>query len=237
MKRMIWVFLFAFGLIPNLVMLSGCSGGARHAIPAQEKVVTSMPPYRLGFGDVLEIKFFNNREFNETVPVRPDGRIAIEKVGEIEVAGKTATYVDSIVTQTYAQFIKNPEVTVIVREFGSHQVYVFGEVYNPGKLPIQQQMTILQAVAAAGGPKDTAKLNSVMVIRRGADAKPIATRISLKAIHDHAEENIGLPVQPLDVIYVPRTFIADISSFMSKFYDTLIPPLDAYLRALLYTRE
>jgi polysaccharide export outer membrane protein len=221
----------------------GCGASARHPggsaterLAPASTTASSMPLYRLGFGDVLEIKFFNNREFNETVPVRPDGRIAIEKVGEIEVAGKTAAYVDSVVTAVYSQFVRNPEVTVIVREFGSNQVYVFGEVNNPGRFAIEQQMTLVQAVAGAGGPKDTAKLNSVLVIRRGAEGRPVASRVDLWKLAKQ-EEAANAAVQPLDVIYVPRTFIADVSSFMTKVYAAIIPPLDAYLSALLYSRQ
>ena len=233
------------GICLALALQLGCGSSVRQRssvaqssdMPSTTASATSLPPYRLGFGDVLEIKFFNNREFNETVPVRPDGRITIEKVGEIEVAGKTAVYVDSIVTQTYAQFVRDPEVTVIVREFGSNYVYVFGEVYSPGKLPVGQGMTLLQALAAAGGPKDTAKLNSVLIIRRGVDARPVATRVELKPARENSHSGTGLAVQPLDVIYVPRTFIADLSSFMSKFYDAIFPPFDAYLRALFYVRQ
>lgn len=223
----------------------GCGASVRQpaTLAAQSASTTTgtglrpQPPYRLGFGDVLEIKFFNNRDFNETVPVRPDGRIAIEKVGEIEVAGKTPAYVDSVVTVIYSQFVRSPEVTVIVREFGNNQVYVFGEVNSPGKFAIAQEMTLVQALASAGGPKDTAKLNSVLVIRRDSNGRPAASRVDLWKLAEHPEDGPNAAVQPLDVIYVPRTFIANVSSFMTKLYDSVIPPFDAYLRALLYSRQ
>jgi protein involved in polysaccharide export with SLBB domain len=185
----------------------------------------------------LEVKFFNHREFNETVPVRPDGRITIEKVGDIEVAGRTPAYVDSIVTAVYSQFVRSLEVTVIVREFGSNQVYVFGEVNNPGRFPIGQEMTVVQAVAGAGGPKDTAALSSVLIIRRGTDGRPAASRVDLWKLAMKNEDQEIAAVQPLDVIYVPRNFISDLSIFMTKLYAAVIPPFDAYLRALLYSRE
>lgn len=232
-------------LLIHIALLCGCGASVhqqatraeQYTAASADNTMRSLPPYRLGFGDILEIKFFNNREFNETVPVRPDGRIAIEKVGEIEVAGKTPAYVDSVVTQIYSQFVRSPEVTVIVREFGNNQVYVFGEVYSPGKFPIAQEMTLVQALANAGGPKDTAKLNSVLVIRRDRDGRPTASRVDLWRLTEHPEDASDGAVQPLDVIYVPRTFIANVSSFMSKVYDSVIPPFDAYLRALLYSRQ
>lgn len=256
MKKLAMPFLI-LSLIAVLILQTGCGVKMRQKSSRAEEMPTpaaarttpvttttlppATPPYRLGFGDVLEIKFFNNREFNETVPVRPDGRIAIEKVGEIEVAGHTVAYVDSIITQTYAQFVRNPDVTVIVREFGNNQVYVLGEVNAPGKFAIQQEMTVLQAVANAGGPKDTAKLNSVMLIRKNGNAAPVVSRVNLKKVErQHAADGSAvnggaLFVEPQDVIYVPKTFFADVGAFMSQVYSGLLPPIDAYLRALFYT--
>jgi len=221
--------------------LVGCGVKVRHASsPAVQRPAPTPPDssgsYRLGLGDVLEIKFFNNREFNETVPVRPDGRISIEKAGEIAVEGRTPSYVDSVITAVYAGFVRNPEVTVIVRAFGSSQVYVLGEVNSPGRFPLQPKLTVLQAVACAGGPKDTAQLNSVLLIRRGNRGEPIATRVDLSTTGDRAIGNSDFAMRPLDLIYVPRTFVADAASFMAKLYEAFLPPVDAYLRALFYAR-
>jgi len=88
----------------------------------QDLSVTSK--YRLGFGDVIEVKFFNNDKFNETLMVRPDGRISRQKVGDILAAGLTLNQLSNLIIKVYASILKHPEVTVIVRNFGGYQVYM-----------------------------------------------------------------------------------------------------------------
>lgn len=191
--------------------------------------------YLLGFGDVIEVKFFNNDRFNETVTVRPDGRISLERVGDIIVSGMTPSKLDSIITSSYSAFLITPDVTVFVREFGGYNVYVLGEVDTPGGYPIERNMTILQALAVAGGPKDGAQLKSIMILRQGDAGKLTATKYDAKAGLAGLQNNFT--IQPQDIIYVPRTFISSVSNFLDQIYDGLLPPLEAYLRAVYWSRR
>lgn len=197
-----------------------------------------LPEYKLGFGDVIDIKFFRNAQFNETIKVRPDGRISLAKVGEIQANGLTPAQLDSIITRTYAEFLLEPDVTVIVREFGGYQVYVLGEVNSPGGLAVQRNMTILQALAAAGGTKISAKLGSVMILRRDQNDEVSAIKLDLtKPVQGKSKSNIvqnDIFIQPYDIIFVPKTFIANVSDFMRQVYAGFLPPLDLYLRAVLF---
>lgn len=197
-----------------------------------------MPEYRMGFGDVLEIKFFNNDKFNEMVTVRPDGRITLQRVGDIRVNGMTPSTLDTIITESYSQIIIIPEVTVFVREFGGNQVYVLGEVNQPGGFPIQQNMNLLQVIASAGGAKDGAKLSSVVVLRKKSTGEVEARKVNLSAtIKGNGNSgHLDLAIQPQDIIFVPKTFIANMSTFMKQIYDGVLPPLDSYLRFLYWNR-
>lgn len=200
------------------------------------KTSVSLPEYRLGFGDVVEIKFFNNERFNETVAVRPDGRITLEKMGDIAVTGMTPLHLDSLITAKYAGFVRDPEVTVFVRQFGGYQIYVLGEVNNPGGFPLQKDMNVFQALATAGGHRETAKLGCVMILRRDEKNGVQAFKLDLnRAIKDR--DDAGLLVQAQDVIYVPKTVISNVSKFLSQVYDGVLPPLDVYTRALLYKKR
>ncbi len=203
-----------------------------------EKPPLRAPEYRLGFGDVLEFRFLINTEFDETAKVRPDGRISLLGVGDLYVEGMTPSQVDSIVTLAYGEFVREPDITVIVREFGGNQVYVLGEVLAPGGYEIQRRMTLLQAVAAAGGATNLAKLSSVMVLRRRPGEEIEAIKVSLsKSIKAESAEDISMNdiyVRPLDIVFVPKTFIGSAATFMKQVYDGFLPPLDLYLRALLY---
>jgi len=130
-------FLSLAFLFVICLYVSGCSERSlsksnyqkSYSYPAEK---TEVPEYTLGFGDVLEIKFFNNNQFNEIVSVRPDGRITMEKIGDIFVDGMTPSQLDSLITKTYADIILNPDVTVFVRQFGGYKVFVLGEVNTPG---------------------------------------------------------------------------------------------------------
>ncbi len=197
---------------------------------------SSVPEYRLGLGDVIEVKFFHNPRFNEIITVRPDGRIAMERIGEIVIAGMTPLELDSLITAKYSSFVQDPEVTVFVREFGGYQVYVLGEVNSPGGYPIQRSMTVLQALAAAGGTKDGAKLANVMVLRRRMSGEVEAFKVDLK--HSVKSSNGDIVendqfIRPLDIVYVPKTFIASASTFMGQVFTGLVPPVNVYLDWLL----
>ncbi len=205
---------------------------------ASTRATSEMPEYRLGFGDVLEVKFFRNPQFNESLLVRPDGRVSLAKVGELHVAGMTPVELDSVITRTYGEFLLEPEVTVIVREFGGYQIYVLGEVSSPGGYPVQRNMTVLQALASAGGTKNSAKLGNVMVLRRGQgeaiEAKKLDVRRPVRAKRESDIIGNDIYLQPHDIIYVPKTFVASASDFMRQVYSGFLPPLDLYLRAVLF---
>ena len=213
----------------------GMRGGLRSAVLTQAPDYD--PEYRLGFGDVIDIKFFQHFEFNETITVRPDGRISLAKVGELRVKGMTPADLDSIITDTYRRFIREPDVTVIVREFGGYKFYVLGEVNRGGGFPVERDMTVLQAIAAAGGPKISAKMGSVMILRRGMRQEVEAVKLNLsKSLKTKSGLRISphnILVQPRDIIYVPKTAIASASDFMRQVYTGILPPLDLYLRAVI----
>lgn len=193
--------------------------------------VKPLPPYRLTFGDVIEIRFFGNPEFNVTTGIRPDGRIALEKVGELFVIGTTPEELTALVTEKFARFIKNPEVTVLVREFGKRNFFVLGEVRSPGVYQIEPGMTVLRAIIGAGGYVSGAKLNSVIMMRGDYFEQPQAFRINLENVPSKLSRESDPLVEPNDIIYVPRTFIGDLAAFTKQFFSFLTPPLDVLFRA------
>ena len=197
-------------------------------IPANN--ITESSVYRLGYGDSIEIKFFNNPEYNETVTVRPDGRITLPRVGDIYVVNMVPAELDDIITQTYSEILLDPDVTVIVRDFGGQNVYVMGEVENPGIYQLKKGMTMLRAIATAGGPKGSAKLGSVILIRNDGKQRAEAIRVDLALTSVRKNLNNDLPVQGYDMIYVPRTIIADLNSFITQLYDVILPPFDVWSR-------
>ncbi len=242
------VFILASGIY-------NCSGSAssrqtyNHEVSIlKQNSEKKIPEYRLGFGDEVEIKFFNNARFNETNTVRPDGRITLEKIGDLYVNGMTPSQLDSVVTVTYADIIRDPDVTVFVRKFGSYQVYILGEVEKPGGYAVERNMTIVQALAVSGGVKFSAAISSIMILRQGKNENIRALKIDIS--HYLAGEQLNIDVkgidlefsinefyiQPLDLIYVPKTHIASIVAFLEQVYAGVLPPIDVYLRALWWRR-
>ena len=184
--------------------------------------------YRLGYGDILEVKFFNNPEYNEVVAVRPDGKITLQRVGDVQVVGISVSRLDSLVTSVYAEILLHPDVTIFVREFGGQSVYVMGEVEKPGQYDYVKGMSLLRAIATAGGPLRGAKLNSIILVRGDEQQNLVVNRLDLTPTNvTSIIQNDGL-IQPYDLIYVPKTFVADLEMFVTQLYKVVIPPLNMY---------
>lgn len=222
--------------------LSGCA--AQSGLPAPPAVAAPAdtspgepPEYRLGFGDIIEVKFFNNGRFDETVEVRPDGRITLEQVGDILVAGMPPSRLDSLITAAYDRILQHPEVTVFVRHSGGHQVYVLGEVESPGGYPLEGEMTILQSIATARGTKRGAKLASVIVLRRGAGESGKGFMIDLTPYLSGDKRSAfqaDLYVRPGDLIYVPQTAFSNFNEFLVALWDGTLRPLELFINAAAF---
>lgn len=226
---------------PNLNEINSSTSSAKVEIPVDIKRTTqhqmnsaTVFEYRLGFGDVVEIKFFNNSEYNDVVAVRPDGKISLQRIGDVNVVDMRVSQLDSIITESYREILVNPEATVIVREFGGQSVYVMGEVMHPGRYDITKGMSLLRAITTAGGPLNTAKMNSIILVRGNERMNLTAERINLMPNSLDTLLDNDVHIQPYDVVYVPKTFIADLESFASQIYKVVLPPIDLATRFHYY---
>ncbi|MFQ6102741.1 MAG: polysaccharide biosynthesis/export family protein [Candidatus Glassbacteria bacterium] len=185
--------------------------------------------YKLGFGDLIEIKFFYNPELNQELIVRPDGRITLPRLGDLFVVGLTPSEIDEIITAKYSEIIRDPDITVIVKSFASQVVYVLGEVNMPGGYDLVVNMTTLQSIALAGGFTKNANPKSVILIRsKGKVAE--AERINMSKVIDSGNLTGDHVLRPFDVVYVPNRFIDRVDLFMEKYFEGLLPPFNLYLR-------
>lgn len=160
-------------------------------------------------GDTLSIKFFFNPELNEAdLIVRPDGHISLQLVHEVKAEGRTPAQLKALLEEKYAGQLKNPEIAVIVRSIREpYRIYVDGEVSRPGEFEIIGSLSVLQAIARAGGLKpDTAKKNDVKVIRRGLDGQPFVINIDLDKVLKKGDLSQDIRLLPYDILYVPRSF-------------------------------
>ncbi len=210
-------------LLPVL-LLSACAT-VKNPTPLfpEPKEPISAREYTIQAGDLLDIKFFYNPELNEQVTVRPDGRIALQLVKEIDAAGKTPVQLTDLLTGKYAPQIKNPEITVLVRSFSTQKVYVDGEVNKAGLVSLAEPMTVLQAVAQAGGFKDTAKRSEVILIRRGMDNKRITMTMDMENAIDGSDRAQDQLLMPYDIVYVPKSNVANVNLWVDQYIRKNLP--------------
>jgi polysaccharide export outer membrane protein len=158
--------------------------------------------YRIGREDVLEVVVWHEPELTRVVPVRPDGRISLPLAGEVEAAGKTPAELQAGLTKALAPYIQDSAVAVLVREINGPRVFVMGEVTRPGGFPLRGPMTVMQAIALAGGRTEFAK-DEVVWLRDGPDGAP-PDRVSLSFDELVKGEAAGaLWLRGGDVLYVP----------------------------------
>ncbi len=126
----------------------------------------NQPEYRIGSGDKLQINVYKEADLSQALQVRPDGRITMPLVGDLAAAGQTPMQLQRRLAESLREYVSNPVVTVMVVEVAERVIYVMGEVNNPGAVPLKGSMTVLQALAVAGGFKEFANKGGIKVLRK-----------------------------------------------------------------------
>jgi polysaccharide export outer membrane protein len=132
----------------------------------------SLPPaaldhdYRLGVNDAIDVYVWREPELSRVVPVRPDGKISLPLVGELQAEGHTALELRAAIVERLKSYVSEPEVTVIVSQINSQRYFVMGEVASPGTYPLTVPTTVLQALSAAGGFREFADKDNITILRR-----------------------------------------------------------------------
>jgi protein involved in polysaccharide export with SLBB domain len=223
MRRLIGLCVALAGVLP------GC--GKDVTIPAltegdvpQLEAAANFPHrgYTIEAGDALQVRYTFHPELNQEVIVQPDGKITLLQLGDVEAAGRTPRALEATLVEKASTTLRNPEIVVTVAKFSEKTIYVGGEVGKPGLLPYRRDLTPLQAVIAAGGFKETARLDSVVLVRSSGPEQYISRRLDLaKAVQTGVREPVYLA--PHDVLYVPRTPIADANLWVKQHITDLIP--------------
>jgi protein involved in polysaccharide export with SLBB domain len=180
-------------------------------------------PYVIQVGDELAIKFYTNPELNEDVKVRPDGKISLQLIDDVQAAGLSPAQLDAEVTKRYTGELADPNVSVILRVTGAQQVYVNGEVGKQGPVPLVGGMTLYQTIQIAGGFLETAHRRQVVVIRKGPDGKPYGRAVDVRLIQAGESPESDIPMRPLDMVFVPRSNIANVDLFVKQYIRDALP--------------
>ena len=172
-------------------------------LKAEDRAGTAMfgqSDYRLGPEDVIEVFVWKQPELSTTVVIRPDGKVSLPLLGELEATSKTAVQLQEEVTKRLLQYVSDPMVNVIVKEINSPKISVLGQVNKPDRYPIRQRLTVLDAIALAGGFTDFAKRDKVTIIRNSGPDK-VRIQVDLKKVVQDGRGEVYY-VEPLDTIYV-----------------------------------
>ncbi len=182
------------------------------------------PSYHLRADDLLEISFWGNEELNQSIRVRPDGRISLPFVDEVHAAGLTPAELDTELTRRYASELAEPQITVAVIQIAPQQIFIGGEVGDRGSFPLIPNLSLYQAVQMAGGFLISARRHEVLLIRTyPEDGRRVARQIDLMPLVSGADPTIDVTLQPYDVIFVPRTKITNMSNFVNQYINAFIP--------------
>ncbi|HXE80113.1 MAG TPA: polysaccharide biosynthesis/export family protein, partial [Vicinamibacterales bacterium] len=158
------------------------------------------PDYRLGPGDKLRVEVYRDPQLSQSLQVRPDGKITLPLVGDVQAAGLTPLELRDRLTQALREYVTNPVVTVIVVEAVPPLVYVIGEVGSPGSIPMHGPMSVLQALAMAGGFRDFANTKKIQILRRTSKGQQ---RIAFNYKEALASTGPPMMLQPGDTVIVP----------------------------------
>lgn len=223
-----------WGWLSIIALCVGCSGARHMDIPESSEVAfrrgalqsdgsstdvqPEAKPYLLQVGDVLDIKFYRAAELNEGVSIRPDGKISLQYVHDVQAAGLEPMALARELSEKYASELVDPQVTVMVREFANQRIYVDGEVKTPKEVPMRGPLTALQALSLAGGCLITAEVKKVFLVRY----HPTKEIREVKLLNlEKVDEDVLL--EPLDLVYVPRRGISDVNLFIEQYLLNNIP--------------
>ncbi len=193
----------------GVLMLTACASGPGPMPDQLQPVSGTTDEYRIGVDDLVSVQVWRNEDLSVSVPVRPDGRISVPLVGDVQAGGQTPKQVASAIENELKRYIREPRVTVIVTELRSHEflnrVRVTGAVEQPVTLPYRQGMTVLDLVLEAGGVTEFASPNGARLHRRGTDGNQVM-KVELGKILEDGELSTNYYLQPGDIVTVPERF-------------------------------
>lgn len=201
--RTLTVTSFAFALAAQTAAAQSTRTPAAPAHDAAvAPVVTPPPDYVVGPEDVLSIVFWRERDMSADAVVRPDGKISLQLLNDVVVAGLTPDQIREKINEDAKRFIEEPSATVIVKQINSRKVYITGNVERPGTFPLLRSTTVLQLIALAGGLKEFAKAGDITVVRN--DASGQASYVfNYDEVKSRKNLSQNIVLKPGDTVIVP----------------------------------
>jgi polysaccharide biosynthesis/export protein len=194
----------ARGLVFCVLALGLRAAGAAEPpvpVPPQETPAREPPDYHIGPGDALSIFVWKEPELTRDVTVRLDGKISVPLLGDVVASGRTPQQLGDDIAARLKRFVEAPQVTVGLTK-SSSRFYVVGQVARPGDFPLLSPTTLVQALALAGGLREFAKAESIIIVRREGDAQTFLA-VNYKKLETARDASQNVAVRPGDTIVVP----------------------------------
>jgi protein involved in polysaccharide export with SLBB domain len=218
------------GCLSATLLLGGCGNdyppNLVPAVPSQDAEPalyrpTLEPDYIIAPGDGLQIQSYYDANLKQQAMVRTDGRISLLLLGDVMAAGKSPKDLGDDLAHQYSRILDRPDLTVSVTSSAGMTVYVGGEVKSPTQIAIKGELTVLQSITEAGGFLSTANKEQVLILRKTADGH---FRTLQQNVEDVLKNQTGeLYLQRHDIIYVPKTHIAQVDQFVDQYVNSIIP--------------
>ena len=218
--------LTTLGLLVLAAATLACA--ARTPVKAPVHSPTTFPeatrqPYRLQVGDQIAVRFWGNPQLDQDIVIRPDGMISLPFVDEVEAVGTTPSDLKAQLTTLYKSELATPDISVIVRRAVGQDFFIGGEITRSGSFPVEGGITLYQAILQAGGFRETARRDSVIVIRTVPSGERIAAKVNMRPIISGKDTGVDFVLQAEDMVFVPRVKVLAISDFIQRYFYDLLP--------------
>ena len=187
---------------------------ANAASPADLEFHSRYPRYKIVAGDVFDVSFELNPEFNQTVSVQPDGFISLRGVGDVPVTGQTVPQITETIRGAYGKILNAPMVSVVLKDFQKPYFVADGQVGHPGKYDLRGDVTLTQAIAMAGGFTDTSKHSKVLLYRKGSQGWYPAEIFDVKKMQKHGNLKEDPELHAGDMLFVPKNAFSKYRAFL-----------------------
>jgi polysaccharide biosynthesis/export protein len=215
----------------DVALVAGCQPlpDVPPSMPPSPLVPPRAAAYRLQTGDQFDVRFFFNPELNESVTIQPDGRYSVLLAQDAPGAGRTLAEIRSFLNDRYKKELKDPRITVTLKSSVPTRIYVGGEVNSPGEYAsIGPPLSLVQAIARAGGTKNSANPDQIILLRRGPNGVPQLYSINYNDATTGANPAADIPLEPYDSVFVPRTPIANIYLTYQQYFQQFVPDSFGY---------
>jgi polysaccharide export outer membrane protein len=194
--------LHAALMLPPAASAQAAPAAARP--PAGTPAGAATPPdYVIGPNDVLTLVFWRDKDMSGDVSVRPDGKISVPLVNDVQAAGLTPDQLRQQLTTAAAKYLQDPTVTVVVKEINSRKVFITGQVSKPGPYALSGPMTVLQLIAMAGGLLEYANAKNIVIMRTDESGRSVSFAFNYKDVTKRKNEKQNIELKPGDTVIVP----------------------------------